>query len=251
MPRGGPWFLDAAKGSGTMLRAFLAAIMLLLLGHGPALADYASGKARFDRLSPEQQTALTLALIATGDFESLAEFGYSRYLYQAIRRFEEREGYEADGVLGEDEIARLKALAENYYGKLGNRYYTHPRTGARILVPRKLFDEERNTEDGMLFTRDDGMLSLSFVSFPTGLKSFEELYATLSASTPDRRVIYKRRFATHFVATGFFTGRKFYTWMARTGGSTTGFTVSWSDEWEETGRKVSVLLANAFLADPR
>jgi hypothetical protein len=39
--------------------------------------------------------------------------------------------------------------------------------------------------------------------------------------------------------------------MARTGGSTTGFTVSWSDEWEETGRKVSVLLANAYLADPR
>lgn len=234
-----------------MLRALFTAFVLMLLGHGPALADYASGKAHFNRMTPEQQTAITLALIATGDFESLAEFGYSRYLYQAIRRFEKREGYPADGVLDDDEIARLKALAENYYGKLGNRYYTHPETGARLLVPRKLFDEERDTEDGILFTRADGMLSLSFVSFPTGLKSFEELYSTLSASTPDRRVIYKRRFPTHFVATGFFTGRKFYTWMARTGGSTTGFTVSWSDEWEETGRKVSVLLANAYLADPR
>jgi hypothetical protein len=234
-----------------MLRALLAALLVAIWAESPALADYASGKARFDSLTPEQQTALTLALIATGDFESLAEFGYSRYLYQAIRRFEEREGYPADGVLDDGEIVRLKALAENYYGKLGNRYYTHPDTGARLLVPRKLFDAERNTEDGMLFTRADGMLSLSFVSFPTGLKSFEELYSTLSASTPDRRVIYKRRFATHFVATGFFTGRKFYTWMARTGGSTTGFTVSWSDEWEETGRKVSVLLANAYLADPR
>jgi len=234
-----------------MLRALLAALLVALWAESPALADYASGKARFDSLTQEQQTALTLALIATGDFESLAEFGYSRYLYQAIRSFEKREGYPVDGVLEDVEIARLKALAENYYGKLGNRYYTHPDTGARLLVPRKLFDAERNTEDGFLFTRADGMLSLSFVSFPTGLKSFEELYSTLSASTPDRRVIYKRRFATHFVATGFFTGRKFYTWMARTGGSTTGFTVSWSDEWEETGRKVSVLLANAYLADPR
>jgi hypothetical protein len=154
----------------------LPAFVLMLLGHGPALADYASGKAHFNRMTPEQQTAITLALIATGDFESLAEFGYSRYLYQAIRRFEKREGYPADGVLEDDEIARLKALAENYYGKLGNRYYTHPETGARLLVPRKLFDEERDTEDGMLFTRADGMLSLSFVSFPDGP---QELRGTL------------------------------------------------------------------------
>jgi hypothetical protein len=116
-------------------------------------------------------------------------------------------------------------------------------------VPRKLFDSERKTPDGMLFERGDGMLSLSFVSFPESTRSFEELYDTLSAGSADRRIIYKRRFATHFVATGFFTGRKFYTWMARTGGSTTGFTVSWSDAWEEMGRKLSVLLANAYRAD--
>ena len=234
-----------------MLRALLAAIVLVLSGWSPALADYGSGKARFEAFSPEQQTAITLALIATGDFEGLAEHGYTRLLYQAVRDFEQREGYRADGVLEDEEIARLKALAERFYDRLGNRYYSHPRTGARLLVPRKLFDSERDTEDGMLFSRDDGMLSLSFVSFPETLKSFGELYATLSANSEDRRVIYKRRFPTHFVATGFFTGRKFYTWMARTGGSTTGFTVSWSDDWEEMGRKVSVLLANAYLADPR
>lgn len=158
--------------------------------------------------------------------------------------------FTVDGVLKHDELARLKALAESFYEQIGNRYYTHAVTGAKLLVPRKLFDSERTTTDGMLFSRNDGMLSLSFVSFPTSLKSFGDLYATLSSSSADRRIIYKRRFATHFVATGFFTGRKFYTWMARTGESTTGFTVSWSDEWEAMGRKVSVLLANAFLARP-
>jgi hypothetical protein len=234
-----------------MLRALLAAVVIALWAESPALADYASGKQRFDAFSPGQQTAITLALIATGDFEGLAEHGYTRLLYKAVRQFESREGYRVDGVLEEDEIARLTALAERFYDRLGNRYYNHPRTGARLLVPRRLFDREQSTQDGMLFSRQDGMLSLSFVSFPESLKSFGELYATLSANSEDRRVIYKRRFATHFVATGFFTGRKFYTWMARTGGSTTGFTVSWSDEWEEMGRKVSVLLANAYLADPR
>ncbi len=60
------------------------------------------------------------------------------------------------------------------------------------------------------------MLSLSFVSFPAQKKSFDELYATLASYTAEKRIIYKRRFDTHFVATGLFTGRKFYTWMAKT-----------------------------------
>lgn len=231
-------------------RLIAALLFALMLSASPAAADYAGSKARFDRLPTDQQARLVLGLIATGDFEAIADHGYTSYLYKAIRSFEKREGYPADGVLDEEEIASLEAAAERFNIRLGNRYYTHSGTGARLLVPRKLFDSERKTEDGMLFTRDDGMLSLSFVSFPTRLRSFDEVYATLSGKTPDRRVIYKRRFASHFVATGYFTGRKFYTWMARTGASTTGFTVSWGEPWDAMGRKISVLLANAFLADP-
>ena len=233
-----------------LMMASLGACLLLASSSTPGVADYGSARARFDALSPDVQSSITLALIATGDFEGLAEHGYTRLLYKAILAFERREGYSADGVLDRGEMARLKALAEHFYDRLGNRYYTHAVTGAKLLVPRKLFDREEKTEDGMLFSRSDGMMSLSFVSFPVSLKSFDQLYATLSSSSADRRVIYKRRFPSHFVATGFFTGRKFYAWMARTGDSTTGFTVSWSDEWDEMGRKVSVLLANAFLASP-
>jgi hypothetical protein len=232
-----------------MTRRLILALLSLAALMGPAHADYDLARQRFTAFPEEEQTRITLALIATGDFEALAEHGFTRFLYDAIRRFERREGYTADGVLEGDEIRRLEALSERFYERLGNRYYTHAVTGARLLVPRKLFDSERPTADGMLFERQDGMLSLSFVSFPDSARSFDDLYHTLSSDSPDRRIIYRRRFASHFVATGFFTGRKFYTWMARTGGSTTGFTVSWSDQWEEMGRKVSVLLANAYRAD--
>ena len=231
-------------------RGLLGACLLMLGATGPAFADYTSAKHRFEALSPETQTSITLALIATGDFEGLSDHGYTHLLYKAIRSFETREAFVPDGILNREEAARLKALAEHFYARLGSRYYAHPETGAKLLVPRKLFDHEQSTEDGILFTRKDAMLSLSFVSFPSRRKSFEALYEQLSSTTPDKRVIYKRRFATHFVATGFFTGRKFYSWMAKTGNSSTGFTVSWSDDWEEMGRKVSVLLANAFLAQP-
>lgn len=76
-----------------MRRGFLMAYTCLLLASGPAHADYGSARQSFDALSPEKQTAITLALIATGDFEGLAEHGYTHFLYDAIRQFERREIY--------------------------------------------------------------------------------------------------------------------------------------------------------------
>ena len=227
------------------IMVFLAA-WTALAGAAPAAADFREARQSFEGLSTEQQMKIASALIASGDFEGLAEHGFTRVLYRAILDFERREGFRADGVLGQAERQRLEQVADRFYGRLGNRYYTHPDTGARLLVPRRLFDAEKRTPEGLLFTRKDGMLSLIFLSFGARDKSFADLWRTLTSETEGRRITYKRRFQTHFVATGFFTGRKFYTWMARTGGSTTGFSVSWADPWEDMGRKVSVLLANAF-----
>jgi hypothetical protein len=223
----------------------ISAAMLLLALTAPAVADYGEARARYQALPEEQQLDIAYALIASGDFEGLAEHGFTRTLYRAITAFE-REGFTPDGVLDREQRARLKEVSQSFYAKLGNKYYTHPVTGARLLVPRRLFDQEKPTPEGMLFSRRDGMFSLIFLSFRDSDKSFDELWDTLTAETGGRRVIYERRFASHFVATGFFKGRKFYTWMARTGNSTTGFSVSWGAPWEETGRKVSTLLANAF-----
>jgi hypothetical protein len=233
--------------------AATTAIALALLGGAPATAqaDYREARQHYEALSEKQRTAIALALIASGDFEGLAEHGFTRRLYRAIVAFERREGFRADGVLRGGERDRLTSLADRFYARLGNRFYTHPDTGARLLVPRGLFDEEKKTTEGIVFSRKDGMLSLIFLSFPAEEKGFAELWRTLSANGDDKRVTYKRRFDNHFVATGFFQGRKFYTWMARTGTSSTGFTVSWAAPWEETGRKVSTLLANAFLTEPR
>lgn len=233
----------------TAAMLFTALWMLALTAATPARADYAQARASFEAMDPKAQTGIALALIASGDFEALAQHGFTRFLYRAILAFERREGFRADGVLQPAERARLKEIADSFYARLGSRYYTHPDTGARLLVPRRLFDTEKTTPEGMLFTRRDGMFSLIFLSFPARDKSFDELWRTLSAGGEGKRVIYKRRFATHFVATGYFNSRKFYTWMTRTGASTTGFTLSWGQPWEEMGRKVSTFLANAYGAE--
>lgn len=228
--------------------ALLGAACLLALVV-PAQADYASARERFEAMPPVKQTAVALALIASGDFEALAEHGFTRRLYRAILGFERREGFREDGVLDREQLDRLREIADSFYERLGTRYYTHPDTGARLLVPRRLFDAEKETADGLLFTRRDGMLSLIFLSFPAREKSFDTLWRTLASDGDGKRVIYARRFATHFVATGSLNGRKFYTWMTRTGASTTGFTFSWGEPWDDMGRKISVFLANAYGAE--
>jgi hypothetical protein len=227
-----------------------APFLLAMVWPTSARADFDAARLAFNQLSDELQTSVTLALIASGDFDGLIDFGFTRRFYRSVRAFERREGLRADGVLEPVEMRRLKDIADGFYRKLGNRYYAHPVTGSKLLVPRQMFDREEETAEGIVFSREDQNLSLSFVSFPEPEKSFNELFATLTASTPERDVIYKRKRKTYFVATGTFKGRKFYTWMSKTGGSSTGFTVSWSAAWDDTGRKISSLLANSFLADP-
>lgn len=226
-------------------------VACLLLGWtpSPGLADYGSARARFATLDGEQQTAVTLALVATGDFDGLADFGFTRRLYDAVRRFERREGLRADGVLDRDELKLLARTADGFYSELGSKYYTHPSGLSRLLVPRRLFDREQKVAGGLVFTRGDRHLSLDYVAVPGAEKSFRSLFSSMTRNTRGRDVIYARLFTNHFVVTGLFNGRKFYSWFYRYPKASVGFTVSWSETWDSTGRKVSSLLANSFLPE--
>ena len=245
---------DASTGQAmarTMTRFIAALFISLLLLAVPAWAGSSAGRASFEPLSPRERTAVMLGLIAAGDFEGMAAQGFTPRLSRAIRAFESREGFRSDGVIGPKEVQRLRQLADRFYRKLAPRYYAHPETGARLLVPRGLFDAERQTAEGLLFTRRDGLLSLVFLSFPTAEKSYDGLWRTLSTETAEKHIVYRRRFDSRFVVTGLFNHSKFYTMMARDGPRTTGFTFSWGAPEDALGRKVSTFLANAWLAEIR
>jgi hypothetical protein len=234
-----------------MTRIILTLLTALVLMSAPARADYGDARAAFDDLTRRERASVTLGLIASGDFEGLAAQGFTERLYRAIRDFEQREGFIADGVLEPEQVQRLTDMADDFYRQLGARTYDHPDTDARLLVPRGLFDAEKETPEGLLFTRRDGMLSLVFLSIPRSEKSYDALWNSLSAESGGKRIVYERHFENRFVVTGFFHQSKFYTMMARTGSSTSGFTFSWGAPFEELGRKVSTFLANAYLAEFR
>jgi serine protease Do len=226
----------------------LTALGTAVFGSIPAVhADFRSAQTRFDELSETQQVAVALALIATGDFDGVIDFGFTRRLYASIRKFERRNGLTADGVLEDQELRTLVAAAEPMLSDLGNSYYAHPAGYSKLLVPRDLFDSEGRGPNEVLFSRADHHLSLSYIVFPRSERSFEDIYATMTKRSPARNITYTRRFRSHFVVTGTFGGKKFYTWINRLPDASVGFTLSWSDAWDPMGRKLSALLANSLL----
>lgn len=234
-----------------MTRVIAAILAMLLLMSQPARADYREARDSFARLTQEDQAMVVLALIASGDFEGIARHDFTMGVYGALRDFERREGYRDDGVLDGDQLQHLGEIAARFRHEIGVRRYSHPVSGLPLLVPRGLFDAEKRTAEGLLFTRDDGVLSLLFIALPESEKSFEQLWRSLSQESADKRIIYERRFADRFVVTGTFRQSKFYTMMVRRGGHSTGFTFSWGAAMDEMGRKISTFLANAFAAGQR
>ena len=131
-----------------MTRTIPAILVALWSFALPASADYPQARAGFDHLPQQQQRVIALALIATGDFDGLADHGFTPRLYRALRAFQQREGFIEDGVLDPEQLQHLEALADDFYARLGSRTYTHPDSGARLLVPRALFDDEKPTPGG-------------------------------------------------------------------------------------------------------
>jgi serine protease Do len=240
--------------SQTFLRkAFLlnAVVIFLTVFNVKAWAEYDQAKIYFDNLDNDTKISITLGLIATGDFDGLLDYGFTKHFYKAVNSFKSREGLAADGELSYSELKLLNDRAGNFYRTLGLRYYLHPDTKSELFVPRLAFDTETRTPHGFSFERNDKNLSLSFVLYPVEEKTFIQLYETLAQSTPQRNVVYKKLRDNYFVSSGSFKDRYFYTWMIGIQGGSTGFTLSWTPAWQEAGSRISILLANTFVSERR
>ena len=235
--------------------AWIRATLLVCLFLGtaqtlPVMADYNAARAHFDGLPNDKRISISLGLIATGDFNGLIDFGFTKRYYNAVVAFERRERLTPDGVLEDWEVNRLNQAVSNFYGTLGFEFITHPMAGSKLFVPRQLFEQSKPTVQGYSFERNDKNLSISFVAYTDSEKSFTDLFETLVRVTPIRKIAYKRLRSNYFVVSGTFRKRNFYTWMSVVPGGSTGYTISWTDSWQVMGSKLSILLANSFVAIP-
>ena len=224
----------------------LALIANTLFTTSVAMADYNDAKTNFDKLPPEEQAHIVIGLITTGDFSGLMDYGFTRRLYRSLTSFENREGFTADGIITASERDRLDNYSRKFFSDLGVEMVQHPLSGATLPVPKAIFDTSNRTENGFAYERSDKSLSLNFVAYPSSQRSFTGLFERFSTDTGTRQVDYKILREHFFVASGTYKGRRFYTWMSKVPIGTTGFTLSWSSNFNSLGAKLSILLANSF-----
>lgn len=96
----------------------VAAFLFLNFSIVPAQADYERAKMHFDNLDAVTQSWIGLGLIATGDFDGLTEFGFTKRFYNAVTAFQMREGFVPDGELDTGELTQLKEKWAEFYDSL-------------------------------------------------------------------------------------------------------------------------------------
>jgi S1-C subfamily serine protease len=231
-------------------RAILAVVALcfsITFNLGTALADYSTAKRYFETLKFEDQLVAVVGLISTGDFDGLLAYGFTKRLYRAVLSFQTKERLPATGILGPGERQRLDKHAQAFWAVFGFDTVTHPDFGAQIVAPKRLFEDIRRTPRGYAFERKDDRLSLSFVGYNSNEKTFAQLYESLAQPTAQRQVTYKTLKDRYFVSTGMFRGREYYTWMSVVPRGASGFTISWSSDWQNIGMRVAMVMANTFV----
>jgi hypothetical protein len=239
---------SGSRAAGKAATLVAAAVYLSITRIVPAWADYEHAKIHFDSLDADSRFQIGLGLIGTGDFKELLDFGFTRQFYDAVIEFQIREGFAPDGELDSAEFDRLKNRSAEFYDSLGLRYYDHPDAASRLLVPRLAFDSETRTPRGLAFERHDKSLSLSFVAYSAEEKTFSQLYDSMTKTTEQRKVVYKKRRDRYFVSSGFYRGRHYYTWIRAIEGGSTGFILSWTSPLNNMGSRISIVLSNLFVS---
>lgn len=221
-----------------------AAIAFCMLMLAPAArADFSSAQQAFYRLTTDEKVQVVLGLIATGDFNGIYMGEYTQRLHAAIEVFQARHRFTPSGVLHPYQTQKLNERLANFLKPLGLRAYVLD-NGAKLLIPRALFDTEDRTNGGLAFERNDSTLSLTFETVAG--RTFEDLFNRFTSVSSNRTVGYKALRPQYFVSSGVYKGKSFYTWFNRGTDGPTGFTLSWMEQQKWVANRLTILLANAF-----
>ena len=140
--------------------AFVLTALLCCSLASTTRAEFGEAKRHFESLTNDERITETLGLIATGDFQGLLGFGFTKYYYGAVTAFQSRSGYAQDGILTPEERAKLVETANPYYEGLQAQYVQLDGFGSRMLVPKALFNLHTSSPTGETFEREDKALSL-------------------------------------------------------------------------------------------
>jgi hypothetical protein len=205
----------------------------------------AASKLAYDRLDEAERKAIQNDLIWTGDFNGVAGGEFGKRTYDAMLAFERRSQGTSDGILTPPERAALTRAADQARQAIRFAPITDQSTGIRIGLPAALLPARVAVENGVVYRRPDGAITLQLTSMPPA-QAFDELFERLRQDGPGRKVTYRLKRPDWFVISGEEGGRRFYTRLAQGPGAIRGYTFRYPVDQAASLDRIMIAIANSF-----
>lgn len=205
----------------------------------------AASKAAFERLDEAERKAVQNDLIWTGDFNGVAGGEYGRRTHDAMLAFERRSQGTPDGILTPAERAALKRDADAARLALRFMPLNDQITGIRIGLPSAVLTQRVVVDNGVVYRRQDGAVSLQLTRLPPA-QDFAELFERMKQDGPGRKVTYRLQRPDWFVVSGEEGARKFYTRLANGPDGVRGYTFRYPIDQAQTLDRIMIAIANTF-----
>ena len=115
------------------------------------LPGYAQAEDAFMRLRLDERVKLQVLLTAAGYWPAVPDAEFSGRLFNAVLRFQVDNGFVPLGILNEEQMDRLVAIAAPYLNKWRFALIRHPFANAQIWVPIGLPLAQESTPTGLNF----------------------------------------------------------------------------------------------------
>ncbi len=170
------------------------------------LPGYAQAEDAFVRLPFDERVRLQLLLTAAGYWPAVPDADFSARLFNAILQFEVDNGFVPLGILNEEQMNRLTAIAAPYLNAWRFELVRHPFTDAQIWVPVGLPLMRESTPTGLNYVNRPLGVLLTFDYYPQFnlYASFESLRNKLLHD--GAKIYYSKVFRDEFFAVSFSDG---------------------------------------------
>ena len=221
---------------------------------GPAVAaafqrpNLELARTAFAAVPSDDRIGLHLMLMATGDFNAMAADRLGARLYDAIARFQAREGLMPTGIPDPATMARAHLRGDTLLSALRLHAVDVPSAAASLFVPGAFGLVATPTPRGLAYENADRSMSLDVSFFPAADSAMADIFVRLSEARPGRRIDMKVIRDGFFAVAGGGDAMGFYSRTIPVAGGTAGFTLAWNTDRCPNGNRVAVLMANGLMA---
>lgn len=235
-----------------MLKAVLASFVLcaspiaLPAAVSPAFAASDLAAAYNDNTELAFRIGLQTRLAWTGDYDGTFDGRVGPQTLRAIRDFQARNGFSADGVMTDLFLKKVIADSDKARDTLGFHLVRDDRTGVLLGLPGALVSPAGETEVGSIWRSADTGVEIETVRFHDEGYSLQGVYEVLSANADNKTVSSASISGDVFTIRGQEEGRSFLIRFANRDGDLRGFSVAWNKAHDAELKPYTVVATNTF-----